>query len=140
VDGGLLCALVVVGIVVVLLLAGDLLSLGARADRRRAQERAEALLRDTLLPDELDQLDQRGYLEVVSRAYPGRSYRIRPGKVPAVMALDHDAPVAYLCLQPIERLPGRESVLVHKLMLEADEDEYWRRANVFRGLSIAIMR
>jgi hypothetical protein len=36
-----------------------------------------------------------------------------------------------LCLQPVEPLPEGDVVLMHKLMIEANEQEYLRTANHF---------
>ena len=47
-----------------------------RAAEEQAEERAEALLRELLSEEEYRQLGQLGYLEVRSRAQPGRRYRI----------------------------------------------------------------
>lgn len=94
-----------------------------------ADARADRLARELLTPAEYAQLVERGYLEVRSRTRPGRVYRI-PADPGLVAVRDGDAPPVYLCLQPLERLPSRDVVLLHKLMIEGAEAEYWRRANV----------
>jgi hypothetical protein len=85
-------------------------------------------MREFLTPDELGQLQKDGYLAVPSVSTPGRIYRIpaRPGMVTVV---DDGKPVVQLCLQPVSFVPEREHVLVHKLLLEGAEREYWQRAN-----------
>jgi hypothetical protein len=95
----------------------------ARADRR-----ADLLVRELLTPDELEQLDGCGYLEVPSRLVPGRSYRVPawPGRITVI---EHGRALNWLCLQPVENVPARELVLLHKLMLEGSEEEYCQRAN-----------
>ena len=95
-----------------------------------AEARADRLLRDVLTPGEYAQLVARGYLEVPSRSRPGRTYRI-PSTGGPVLVREKGAASVRLCLQPKAWLPGREVVLVHKLLLEGAETEYWRRANVF---------
>jgi hypothetical protein len=94
-----------------------------------ADARADRLARELLTPAEYAQLVERGYLEVRSRTRPGRVYRI-PADPGLVAVRDGDAPPVYLCLQPLERLPSRDIVLLHKLMIEGAEAEYWRKANV----------
>jgi hypothetical protein len=98
-----------------------------------ADRRAERLVRDLLTPAELAQLQKHGYLDVPSRAVPGRIYRIpaRPGLVTVVEA---NRPAVRLCLQPARPFPAPEHVVAHKLLLEGAEDEYWRRANRWRAL------
>jgi len=36
-----------------------------------------------------------------------------------------------LCVGPVDPLPDADVVLIHKLMIEANEDEYLKAANVF---------
>jgi hypothetical protein len=142
--GGVLLAAVAVSLVVVVLclaagpasafwhwLAGDA---GATwRHRRDADRRAERLLRDVLTPDELTWLDGRGYLEVPSRAHPGRTYRVpRDGGV--VVMYERGRAVAGLCVQSVEPIPMADAVAMHKLMIEGAEEVYLQRAN---HLSIA---
>jgi hypothetical protein len=95
---------------------------------RHADRRAEALLRDVLTPVELGQLSQSGYVDVPSRTTSGRVYRV-PASHGLVAVLDDGHVTHRLCLMPLRAVPAREYILVHKLLLEGDEDEYWRRAN-----------
>jgi len=75
------------------------------------------------------QLQRDGFLEVRSGSVKGRRYRIsRRGGAP-VAVLEPDGRVLYLCLQPATPVAEQEVVLLHKLMLEGAEDDYWRRAN-----------
>jgi hypothetical protein len=36
---------------------------------------------------------------------------------------------ATLCLQPIDEIPEADIVVIHKLMIEADEETYLQKAN-----------
>ncbi|MBV9580929.1 MAG: hypothetical protein JO057_20300 [Chloroflexi bacterium] len=101
---------------------------GWRADRK-AIARAAALLRAHLSERELDRLERSGVLYVPSPSHVGRVYLVRATSG-HVTVLKHGAPELELCIRPRELLPGREHVLAHKLMIEAAEDEYTRRANV----------
>jgi hypothetical protein len=86
------------------------------------------LIREFLTPDELGQLQRCGYLAVPSGTTPGRVYRI-PARPGVVTVVDAGKPGIRLCLQPTCSVPEREHVLVHKLLLEGSELEYWQRAN-----------
>jgi hypothetical protein len=96
--------------------------------RRAAARRADALVRRMLSADEQLTLRRTGFLEVPSRLVRGRKYRIPIGASP-VAALEPDGHVVYLCLQPESAVPRSELVVIHKLLLEADEADYWQRAN-----------
>jgi hypothetical protein len=96
--------------------------------QREVRRRARALVRQVLSEREYAELRREGFVQVASRAHPGRTYRIPAGGSP-VAALEPDGRVVYLCLQPAEPIPREEIVVVQKLLLEGAEDEYWRRAN-----------
>ncbi len=99
-----------------------------RLAERQASRRAEALVRHVLSDREYAQLRRDGFIEVRSRRTPGRAYRIPAGGSPAA-ALEPDGRVVYLCLQPAQPVPRQELLVIQKLLLEGDEDEFWRRAN-----------
>jgi hypothetical protein len=96
--------------------------------RRRVARRAEALLQRLLSDDERGQMQRDGFLEVRSPSVVGRRYRI-PRRGAPVAVLEPDGRIQYLCLQPATPVAQQELVVVHKLLLEGAEDEYWRRAN-----------
>jgi len=96
---------------------------------RKANRRAEDLLRSVLSPAELEQLDRCGYLDVPSGAQPGRLYRV-PAQPELVKVVENGSVVQHLCIRTAQHLPGREHVVAHKLLIEASEREYLRRANV----------
>ena len=105
-------------------------AVGRRSDWREAQERAEALLRSLLTEDEYRQLNRRGFLEVASPSRPRRVYRI-PRHQGQVKVYEGGVPILALCVQSIEPIPDGDVVLMHKLMIEGNEDEYLRIANRF---------
>ena len=107
------------------------------ARRRSANRRAAELVRQLLTPDEFEWLRTRGYLDVPSRSTPGRIYRI-PAQPGFVTVLDARVPVMWLCSQPTHSIPPAEYVLLHKLLLEGAEAEYWTRANRFSGLPFTL--
>jgi hypothetical protein len=126
-------AIIILACALALTLAIVTLSIHTRISTRRAEERAEALARHLLTPAELQQLEARGYLDVPSGLIAGRVYRV-PASPGLVTVLEGGEPVMRLCLQPTRKLPAREQILVHKLLLEGAEDDYWQRANrISRG-------
>jgi hypothetical protein len=102
---------------------------GIRVDSR-AEARAQALLHQLLDRSEQAQLSRRGYLEVASRTHQGRFYRI-PACGGYVHVYEHGEVVSQLCVGPVTALPSADVILVHKLMIEADEETYLATANHF---------
>jgi len=96
--------------------------------RRTAERRAQALLRRLLSATEQAQLRKEGFLEVRSQAVSGRTYRI-PRRGSPVAVLEPDGKVKYLCLQPETPVARGELVVIHKLLLEGAERDYWLKAN-----------
>jgi hypothetical protein len=93
-------------------------------------ERAEALVRELLDEREYRQLKQRGYLDVVSLEDTQRIYRI-PAYIGLVRVYERGMAVCELCVQSVDPLPSAELVLVHKLMIQADERKYRATARVY---------
>jgi hypothetical protein len=101
-----------------------------------SERRALALLRAMLTPHELRQLNWFGYLDVPSPSIGQRVYRVPRGQG-MVQVLEGGRAVMRLCLQPTVRLPDADIVVMHKLMIEANEADYFAQANKFparRGL------
>jgi hypothetical protein len=100
-----------------------------------ACERADRLLATLLTPDQRDQLAQEGYVEVPSPATRGRTYQVR--RPPArVRVYEDGVQVDSLCVQiapashgPGGPLPDSDVIVMHKLMIEANEHEYLQVAN-----------
>lgn len=95
-----------------------------------AKARAEALLAEMLPTDDYLHLSRRGYVEVQSPNVPGRIYRV-PKYRGRIHVYEGGKPVMSLCVQPIQLVPDADVVLIHKLMIEGNEDEYLRLANRF---------
>jgi hypothetical protein len=96
-----------------------------------AERRAETLLRDMLAPEEYRRLLTTGFLEIASPTRPDRVYRIPrgPGQV---LVEERGRVLERLCLQPeVAGLPEADVVLMHKLLIEADEERYLATANHF---------
>ncbi|HEX9413564.1 MAG TPA: hypothetical protein VF916_08680 [Ktedonobacterales bacterium] len=95
-----------------------------------SERRAVSLLREILSPEELRQLTWLGYVDVPSPSNSNRTYRV-PRTRGYVQVLDGGRAVMRLCLQPTERIPDADVVLLHKLMIEANETAYLDKANKF---------
>ncbi|MFN8499711.1 MAG: hypothetical protein U0641_17800 [Anaerolineae bacterium] len=101
------------------------------AAQYRAEQTARRLLRQMLRPDEFKHIEERGYLEVASPSTAGRVYRIPygPGRV---AVYDNNRFTMSLCVQPTQWLPGGDVTLMHKLHIEANEEQYLATANHLR--------
>lgn len=95
-----------------------------------AERRAESLLQEVLDPDQARDLEHRGYLEVPSPSRQGRIYRVPRGRG-MVSVYEDGRAVMSLCVQPVEWIPGADVVLMHKLMIEGNEEDYLKTANQF---------
>lgn len=95
---------------------------------REAEERAEQLVRSVLTDEDYQKLQRDGYLDIPSPNYPQRVYRI-PSGAGTVAVMEGGQCIARLCVYSTQPIPEREAVLVHKLMIEGNEQEYLRAAN-----------
>jgi len=102
----------------------------AHAEWLAAKARAEQLLMEMLSPEDYQHLARRGYIEVRSPNVPERLYRV-PKYRGRIHVYEAGQPVMSLCVQPVQLLPDADVVLIHKLMIEANEQEYLRIANRF---------
>jgi hypothetical protein len=93
-----------------------------------ADRRARQLLRSVLTHEQYRQLIQRGYIDITSPSNPQRVYRV-PQAPGHVHVLENKRLTAGLCLQPLGRVPDADFVVIHKLMIEADEETYLQKAN-----------
>lgn len=96
----------------------------------RSERRAANLLRELLTPEQVRQLLWRGYLEVPSPTEPQRIYRV-PRNKGYVQVIENGRAIMRLCLQPVECLPDADVVVLHKLMIEANEEIYLQKANKY---------
>jgi hypothetical protein len=109
----------------------------ARAEQTRilrdaADKRAERLLLQFLNPDQEVQYRKDRYFEVLSKDGT-RRYRIRRGWAGNVTVIDlKGREVEKLCIHPDISVPQEDNLLAQKLLLEADEEEFRRTANITR--------
>ena len=116
----LVCVLLGIGVCVSLLLFWWF---NSRADRRARQ-----LLRAVLTHEQYHQLSKQGYIDIPSPSDPQRVYRV-PQAHGRVQLLENEKLQASLCLQPFDWVPDADFVVIHKLMIEADEETYLLKAN-----------
>lgn len=103
---------------------------GGQNHQLEAEKRAESLLQLMLTPEQSLELEHRGYLEVASPSRQGRVYRVPRGRG-MVSVYEEGRAVMSLCAQPVEWVPGADVVLMHKLMIEGNEEDYLKTANQF---------
>ena len=89
-----------------------------------AERRANVLLHDILTPEQCRQL------EVPSPTSAQRIYRV-PRARGYVQVIENGRAVMRLCVQPVECLPDADVVVLHKLMIEANEEHYLQKANKY---------
>ena len=93
-----------------------------------ADRRARRLLHAVLTHEQYHHLMRWGYIDIPSPSDPQRTYRVP--QVPGhVHVIQNHRLTAGLCLQPLERIPEADYVVIHKLMIEADEETYLQKAN-----------
>ncbi|HEY7091911.1 MAG TPA: hypothetical protein VH393_01945 [Ktedonobacterales bacterium] len=63
-----------------------------------------------------------------SRNHPERAYRI-PRHGGFVTVFEQGEPVELLCIGPAKPLPPGDVLIMHKLLIESDEETYLRTAN-----------
>jgi len=86
------------------------------------------LLRSVLTREQYRQLVRHGYLDIHSPRDPECFYRV-PHASGLVGMFEQGRRKASLCLQPLEIVSDTDIVVMHKLMIEADEETYLQTAN-----------
>ncbi|HEX2922530.1 MAG TPA: hypothetical protein VHS28_00700 [Chloroflexota bacterium] len=126
-DGVVLFLLLLPAIVLLVMLAYSSMPWISKS-WREAEERAEVLVQSLMTEEEYAKIKREGYLDVPSPAHPQRIYRI-PSGVGTVTVLEDGRCVARLCVYSTQPIPEREAILVHKLMIEGNEQDYLKAAN-----------
>ena len=93
-----------------------------------AEARAKNLLRRILPERQWDQLSETGMLEI-----PGSRgiYRISIRDLTRVLETETRRPRASACLQLTVPAPVNDRITAEYLLIQNDEDLYWRTANIF---------
>ena len=115
-------------VVAILILTLGAVITGSYHKRPGATRRAGQLLRAILTAEQYDQLIQQDYIDIPSPSYPERVYRV-PRSCGHVQVREKGRLTMGLCLQPFEWVPDADIVVIHKLMIEADEETYLQKAN-----------
>jgi hypothetical protein len=108
------------------------LSLGSYLKWTAANRRAGELLCSVLTRAQYRQLTRRGYIDIPSPHDHQRVYRV-PKAPGLVGVIELGRRKENLCLQPLEWVPDADIVVMHKLMIEADEETYLQTANSFEA-------
>jgi len=98
-----------------------------------ANQRANELLRSVLTSEQYRQLMRKGYLDIPSPRDPSCIYRV-PRAQGLVGVIRQGRHKMSLCLQPLDWVPDADVVVLHKLMIEADEETYLQTANKIAGI------
>ena len=123
-----MATLVGVLIVVLLPLLPWVFISGSYHKRPGAKRRAGELLRAVLTAEQYVQLIWQGYIDIPSPSDPERIYRV-PRSPGQVQVREKGQLTQWLCLQPFDWVPDADLVVIHKLMIEADEETYLHTAN-----------
>lgn len=101
----------------------------ARREREEAQRKAQELLKEILDEEQRAQFEETEWFFVISQS--GKRYRIRKGWTGNVDELNEEGLiVARYCIHPqMTSIPTEDSLVVQKLMLEADESRFLEIAN-----------
>ena len=102
-----------------------------------ASNKALALLKRWLSPEQRRELEKRGSFDVVG-CHTGRRYRIHPGKLNNVRILQDNVEVAALCFAPTDAgfLPEADIMLAQKIALETNEKAALKVAHQSSPLSL----
>lgn len=98
-----------------------------------AKSRARRLLFSMLNPQQQKQLDEKNYFDLTVYSQDGKSrvYRIEHGYAGNVKLLGADGqPVKRYCIHADSRLPYEDQMLAQKLLLESNEQDFLKIANM----------
>ena len=123
----LVYALLVIFVVLSIVVLGQL-ALDSYLKWLEANRRANELLHSVLTSEQYRQLTRNGYLDIPSPRDPGCVYRV-PRAQGLVGVIEQGRRKMSLCLQSLEWVPDADMVVMHKLMIEADEETYLQTAN-----------
>lgn len=101
----------------------------AKRERAAASARARELLFDNLTDQQRSDLKRDGFFFVPSKK-AGRKYRLRKGRAGNVDVIQNERILHRLCAHPQLYVPDDDTRLAQKLMIEHQEDEFLRLANV----------
>ncbi|MFL5667373.1 MAG: hypothetical protein ACJ8BW_39405 [Ktedonobacteraceae bacterium] len=115
-------------VVVILLLSLMWLIIGCSSMPSSAKRRADELLRVVLTCEQYRQWILQGCVDIPSPSDPQRTYRVQKYPHPTQVR-ERGRVQMWLCLLPLERVPDADLVVIHKLLIESDEQDYLQKAN-----------
>ncbi len=95
--------------------------------------RADELLRSVLTCEQYSRLLWQDYIDIPSSHVPKRTYRV-PRDPGFVRVIESRRQTTHLCLRPVDKVPDADIVVMHKLMIETDEESYLQLANKFQAI------
>ena len=107
----------------------DLEAVGLPKERNQAEAKAEALLKEHIGLEAFDKLYQVGYIEVDSRKYAGRKYRVPQARLEIEVLDEQGRVIDRLCVHPREAYPESDELLARIVMLRFAEDKILEIAN-----------
>ena len=99
----------------------------AEQRERLAALAADELLKSILGDEAFANYKAKGFLEIDSPSYAGRTYQIRPGHMMTVM--ENKKVAHHLCIHPREAIPASDGVAAQLLLALYDEERLLRLAN-----------
>lgn len=96
--------------------------------RRMKMLRSKKLLKEHLDAEQLAMLMDNDHFHV--RCKSGQLYRINNGRVGNIDVMENGSRKHGLCAHPEDYVPNYDTMLAQKLMLETNEDEFVRIANI----------
>ncbi len=99
--------------------------------KNNPEKRATQLLKEHITEEQWDRLASNGYLEIPSSINKKRTYRIPRyyrNTWDMVQVWEDGECKILLCVQPETQIPDADRVLMHKLLIETDEAEYFNVA------------
>jgi hypothetical protein len=107
----------------------------ARQRQQEAETRAEALLRENLSPQQLEQFNRNRKFQVVGSS-SGATYELNFVRSMGIYKIENGKRVEQLCFYPRDAGTLGDTVLAQKIMLETDEPAARKIANIWdqRGL------
>jgi mRNA-degrading endonuclease RelE of RelBE toxin-antitoxin system len=98
---------------------------------KEAEERAKETLKECLDEEQVQMLEKDSFFLVEVKS--GNKYRIRKGRTRNIERIDKDNKIVeHLCVHPKIQCPDYDTMLTQKLMLEENEEDLRKVANISR--------
>lgn len=108
-----------------------------RPDKTPAFARALDLLKRNCTPAQLEHERTHGYILAIGNV-TGGVYRLNPKVTSFIECRALNGTITTYCLVSTVNVPWPDVMLARKLLIECDEDEFRRRANMIRGDHAAV--